>query len=184
MAYRDYGYRDPRYGIRVGPEGVSDWDAGGIGLEPLFGYYRRGPLYATDFGSDYYGGGYGREVDTFYGGISGRTDRAIRRESYVGRGPRGYRRSDDRIREEINERLTRHPGIDASDIDVRVEVGEVTLTGVVEDRRAKRLAEDIAEDGFGVHDVHNELRIRHGLLAGLTGEKADEQEGRRATKRA
>jgi osmotically-inducible protein OsmY len=32
----------------------------------------------------------------------------------------------------------------ASDIDVRVENCEVTLSGVVEDRRAKRLAEGIA----------------------------------------
>jgi hypothetical protein len=41
------------------------------------------------------------------------------------------------------EALTRHTEIDAS--DVCVENCEVTLTGVVEDRRAKRLAEEIAE---------------------------------------
>jgi hypothetical protein len=184
MAHRDYGYRDPRYSAsRFGPEGIFDWYGGGVGLEPLFGYYRRGPLYASDFGSDYYGGGYGRDVST-YGGAPGPMRRETRRESYVGRGPRGYRRRDERIRDEINERLTRHSGIDASDVEVRVKAGEVTLTGIVEDRREKRLAEDIAEEIFGVNDVHNELRIRHGFLAGLTGEKATEWEVQRATKRA
>lgn len=80
-------------------------------------------------------------------------------QGHAGRGPRNYRRSDERIREDINEELTRHPGIDATDVDVRVENGEVTLSGMVDDRRAKRLAEDIAEQCSGVEDVHNELRI-------------------------
>jgi hypothetical protein len=58
---------------------------------------------------------------------------------------------------------------------VLVENGEVTLSGVVEDRRAKRLAADIAEDVLGVTDIHNQLKVRHGFLAGLTGEKAEEE---------
>ncbi|HJU75163.1 MAG TPA: BON domain-containing protein [Gemmatimonadaceae bacterium] len=99
-----------------------------------------------------------------------------RRENFVGRGPRGYRRSDERIREDVNERLTRHPDLDATDVDVRVENCTITLTGVVEDRRAKRLAEDIAEEVWGAEDVRNELKIRHGFLASLTGEQADERD--------
>lgn len=88
---------------------------------------------------------------------------------FAGLGPRSYRRSDERIREEVCEALTRHPGIDASDIDLRVENGEVTLTGEVEDRRARRLAEEIAEQCAGVSDVHNELGARRGL--GLFGDQ-------------
>jgi hypothetical protein len=61
---------------------------------------------------------------------------------------------------EINEILTRHGDIDATDIEVRVQQGEVTLTGTVNDRWAKRLAEDIAEDVVGVTDVQNQLRVR------------------------
>jgi hypothetical protein len=98
------------------------------------------------------------------------------RGTFAGRGPKGYRRSDERIREDVNDRLTWSPELDATDIEVRVNDGEVTLTGVVEDRRAKRLAEDLVEDVFGVQDVQNQLKIRHGFLAGLTGEKADERE--------
>ena len=44
--------------------------------------------------------------------------------SFAGRGPRNDQRSDDRIREDVNERLTADPGIDASDVDVRVQSGE------------------------------------------------------------
>lgn len=76
-----------------------------------------------------------------------------------GRGPKGYRRSDERILEDINERLTQHDRIDASDIEVRVEEGDVTLSGQVDSRTAKRLAEDVAYGVSGVIDVQNNLRV-------------------------
>jgi osmotically-inducible protein OsmY len=81
---------------------------------------------------------------------------------FAGRGPRNYQRSDDRIREDVNERLTIDPRIDASDIDVRVQNGEVTLSGLVDDRRTRRLAEEIIEDLPGVRDVRNDIRVHHG----------------------
>lgn len=62
----------------------------------------------------------------------------------------------------MNERLTADHRIDASDIDVRVENGEVTLSGTVDERRTRRLAEEIIEDLPGVRDVRNELRINQG----------------------
>ena len=102
-----------------------------------------------------------------YGHLGGRgwyegwSDAMHRAEGpYVGRGPRNYKRSDGRIEEDINERLTMHPMIDATDIDVRVQNGEVTLCGEVDSRYAKRLAGEIADWVFGVKDVHNQLRIR------------------------
>lgn len=76
-----------------------------------------------------------------------------------GRGPRGYRRSDERIREDINDRLSDRPDLDASDVDVKVANGEVTLTGNVNSRRDKRLAEDISENVSGVQNVENRLRV-------------------------
>lgn len=78
---------------------------------------------------------------------------------HSGKGPRGYRRSDDRIREDINEMLTRHPEVDASEIDVSVKNAVVTLSGTIESRHMKRLAEDCAEMVSGVVDVNNQLRI-------------------------
>lgn len=79
---------------------------------------------------------------------------------HTGRGPRGYRRSDDRIFEDVCERLSRHGQIDASDITVKVDDGEVSLTGTVDNRRTKRMVEDVAESVNGVRDVRNELRVQ------------------------
>ena len=87
---------------------------------------------------------------------------------YTGRGPKGYQRSDDRIREDVSDRLTAHGHIDASDIEVRIQGGEVTLIGFVDSRAAKRAAEDLAEDVPGVREVHNQLRVRtHADEAGV-----------------
>ncbi len=93
-----------------------------------------------------------------------------RRGRFAGRGPKNYQRSDERIREDVIERLTDHPDIDATDIDVDVQHCEVTLRGEVDERYAKHLAEDLAGQVWGVRDVHNQLRIRRhddtGLMSG------------------
>ncbi|HSE98621.1 MAG TPA: BON domain-containing protein, partial [Blastocatellia bacterium] len=59
-----------------------------------------------------------------------------------------------------HDRLTDYPYLDASDIEVIVENAEVTLTGVVDSRQAKRMAEEIAEEVSGVSNVENRLRVR------------------------
>lgn len=79
---------------------------------------------------------------------------------FMGRGPKGYKRSDERIKEDICEVLTRAPQVDASDIEVEVKEGEVTLTGFVPERKMKHLAEDVVEKCMGVKDVTNNLRLR------------------------
>jgi hypothetical protein len=78
---------------------------------------------------------------------------------YTGIGPRGYHRSDERIFEEVCERLMRHGGIDAQQIDVTVQDGDVILKGNVDSQWAKRAAEDTALSVMGVEDVQNELRV-------------------------
>lgn len=85
--------------------------------------------------------------------------------SFIGKGPKGYHRSDARIGEDVCERLTDHPGIDASDVEVVVRDAEVSLTGTVSDRRTKRMVEDVVERAAGVKDVHNDLRIRSDVAA-------------------
>jgi osmotically-inducible protein OsmY len=79
---------------------------------------------------------------------------------YRGRGPKGYRRSDERIKEDINDRLSDDYYLDASDIEVAVEKTEVTLTGSVNSRNDKRRAEDIADAVSGVTNVENRLRVK------------------------
>ena len=82
------------------------------------------------------------------------------RQSFAGCGPQGYKRSDERIMEDINERLTSDHDVDASGIRVECKDGEVTLKGTVTDRQSKRRAEDIADRCPGVKDVQNQLRIQ------------------------
>jgi hypothetical protein len=81
------------------------------------------------------------------------------RPHMTGRGPKGYQRSDDRIREDVCDRMTDDPILDASEIEIDVRQGEVMLTGSVTSREQKRRAEDIAERVGGVRDVANQLRV-------------------------
>ena len=81
---------------------------------------------------------------------------------FKGVGPRGYRRSDVSIIEDVNDFLTVDEELDASSIEVAVDNGIVTLKGVVRSRYDKKLAGTIADGVRGVKDVMNELRIRNG----------------------
>lgn len=89
--------------------------------------------------------------------------------TFVGLGPKGYRRSDERIHEDVCEALMQAPSVDASDIEVNVKDGCVTLTGTVEARQDKREAEDIIEDIPGVDDVRNELKVKRSLGGWIPG---------------
>jgi len=91
------------------------------------------------------------------GGASPQSDAGPHR----GRGPKGYQRFDERIREDICERLTEDPFIDASDIEVMVTGREVTLSGSVPSRGLRRRAEDLAEIVSGVAHVQNNIRVRN-----------------------
>jgi osmotically-inducible protein OsmY len=82
-----------------------------------------------------------------------------------GKGPKGYIRSDESILDEVCDRLTRHPLIDASLVDVHVHDGEVTLNGEVLNRRMKQIAEDIVDDIGGVKEIHNNLRVARDRVA-------------------
>src|SRR5690606_12094290 len=78
-----------------------------------------------------------------------------------------YKRSDDKMIEEVNQRLEQDGGIDASEIEVSCKDSIVTLKGKVEDRRSKRRAEECAEDIYGVQDVMNLLTVDQGFFASL-----------------
>jgi hypothetical protein len=179
---REYGAGGQRYGERNwSPE--SDYSSGrfyGQGGYEGYGEHERdeGRRYGSGYGRDYergeygrgYGGGYGGSQGYGrgyeYGGMQGSRYGAgsagaygFSTGQYRGRGPRGYQRSDDRIREDVCERLTDDPEIDASNLEVAVKNGEVTLSGTVSSRYDKRRAEECAEDISGVKDVHNGLRV-------------------------
>jgi osmotically-inducible protein OsmY len=79
--------------------------------------------------------------------------------SHTGQGPRFHRRSDDKIHEEIWELLSNSADLDASEIELHVESGEVTLTGRVDSRDARWLTEDLVNSVAGVREVNNRLKV-------------------------
>jgi hypothetical protein len=103
---------------------------------------------------------------------------------HTGRGPKGYRRSDDRINEDVSEALSQDPDLDASEIEVKVQNGEVVLTGTVEERQFKRMAEEIAERCSGVQDVRNEIRVQqaNGAMGRRENEPAQQGKDRQTSK--
>jgi hypothetical protein len=124
--------------------------------------------------------GYGIASERSYGERESSYDR--RRGPYRGRGPKGYRRSDEAIREDISQRLEEHGQIDASEIEVTVREGTVTLKGVVDERWTKRLAEDLAEDVNGVRDVENHLRVDQGFFERQQQTQASSKRGQESSR--
>lgn len=103
-------------------------------------------------------------------------DKNNNRGGFFGKGPKGWKRSDERVREEVSEALYRDYHIDASEIEVDVKDGVVTLSGTVDSRQSKRAAEECIENLTGVVDVHNRIRIAGNenvstLRQGDSGEK-------------
>lgn len=101
-------------------------------------------------------------------GVSGKTDDGEawvndeeyhQQKDFVGYGPKNYKRSDDRIYEEVCEALMKDRHVDASTIGVKVEKRVVYLSGKVNSRQVKKMAESIVEGLPGVQDVRNELTI-------------------------
>lgn len=90
------------------------------------------------------------------------------RGPHYGKGPKNYRRSDERIEEEVNDTLWRRGDIDASEIEVKVLSGIVTLSGLVDRRETRRAAEIAIENIGGVVDVRNELRLKRNEKASVS----------------
>ena len=158
--YGGYGtsrYGEGGFGGRYGEGG----EGGQYGQsQPRYGQGQYGQV---GYGQGSYGQGYGGQ--RFAGGRleEGRSWQAggqTQAAQFRGRGPKGYTRSDDRIREDVSDRLTDDDRIDAVDIEIMVKNGEVALTGTVPDRDDKHRAEDIAESVSGVKQVQNNLRIQ------------------------
>lgn len=175
-----YGRSDQRSGY---PEHQGGYGGQGGYREASFG----GPYGQTGYGYGYgYGtaqpgiGNLGSEASDFEGGAFGGARESGRRGNSAGRGnwsgsgwggntgtatrrnrgPKGYTRSDDRIREDLSDRLMQHDHIDPSDLEVQVRNGEVTLSGTVCCRAEKYHAEELAESIAGVKDVNNQLRVK------------------------
>ena len=187
---REHGGHDPRAAWPRAEQGSADQGYVGLGPSQGFWRTPddyRGRSYGTDYqgyGRSGYASAYdpgrahewrgrgdergfferaGDEIASWFGSEDAERRRqidAMREGSHRGRGPRGYTRSDERIREDVSDRLTDDPGVDASEIEIQVSNCEVTLSGTVHSRWQKRRAEDIAEDVSGVKHVQNNLRVQ------------------------
>jgi len=144
-----------------------DWGGpsyGRTGLGGGSGYSSMGTYGWSDFDSADTSGGWRTHRGSSGPGWSGSSSMGAgtqqrERVDHTGRGPKGYRRGDERIQEDVSERLKENCDLDASEIEVKVQSGIVTLSGSVSDRRAKRLAEQCAENVSGVDDVTNQIKV-------------------------
>ena len=75
--------------------------------------------------------------------------------------PKGYQRSDERIREDVCEHLWHASHLDVSDVSVEVDHCVVRLEGTVPHRQMKHRIEDIAASCAGVDEVENRIRVVH-----------------------
>ena len=165
------GQRGPSYGGQsYQGQGYSEGYGGGAsgqgGGGRSFGGWDRGSdqqghrqqSYGQQQGYSQQGAGYG-QASAFGSGDNSALQRMSDGDQR-GRGPKNYSRADDRIRDDINDRLTDDPWLDASEIEVTVATAEVTLAGTVDTRDDKRRAEDIADQVSGVKNVLNNLRVQ------------------------
>lgn len=149
---RDWRERDWRRSEAYGRGGGEDRSRAGPGRADTPDHRRR-PSPDDDYPRSYRAD---RDRDERrYGG-------GLRAGSCRGLGPKTYQRSDARISEDVHDRLTEDPWLDASDIEVAVNGGEVTLSGRVDCRDAKHHAEWLVEDLSGVRHVQNNLRAEPG----------------------
>ena len=159
------------YSGTYGGTGDSSWFTGTQGSWAVSGPQTSSPYYGGQrYGADYRAHGYADHEDErrgFWDRASdevaswfGDEDAARRREQdHRGVGPKDYKRSDERIREDANDRLTDDWRVDASNVTVSVSSGEITLDGTVTSREAKRRAEDLVDRISGVKHVQNNLRV-------------------------
>jgi hypothetical protein len=182
--YRPGGYRqDESSGGRRGysQRNQGDWDEEqrrgrgsgsrnyGRDYESAYGdfeesYRHSSPDYGSSGASNYGQRGASQRSSQQYGGLPSSANYWYAEYwlvpgPYSGTGPKGYQRSSESLKEQVCERLEEHGEIDASEIEVAIQNGEVTLSGKVESREQKRMAEDCACSVRGVKDVHNQLKV-------------------------
>ena len=148
---------------------VRGYGGGGSTSQPGYGYGGREPEYTYgrdpdrswwDHTKDRVAGAFGDDEARLRADHDSHRGYQSERGRYHGHGPKGYTRSDDRVREDVSDRLSDDSWLDASSIEVNVSGCDVTLSGTVRSRSDKRRAEDLAESVSGVKNVQNSLRVQ------------------------
>lgn len=143
--------------------GAGNYSEGG---SHFTGGYPRGDRGAQEWSGDPSYSYRGSSGSYSGGGYSWDDQQRQRREERPGllqrlfkRGPKGYQRSDERLREDISERLMMSSSVDSSEVTVNVSSGKVTLEGTVPDRYMKHYIEDLVDACPGVQDIDNRIRV-------------------------
>lgn len=118
------------------------------------------------------GAGYDQGFASDAQGYSGSGYSGSQGKSHRGMGPKNYMRSDERLREDINEKLTDAPWLDASEINVQAKDGKITLEGSVSERHLKHKVEDLVDRCYGVKDIDNRLTVRSANQGSSTNQGA------------
>ena len=79
--------------------------------------------------------------------------------SFEGKGPKGWERSDENIRDAVCLSLTWHRDVDPSDIEIGVVDGTVMLSGTIADAVQKRLVESIVSGVVGVRAIQSGIHV-------------------------
>lgn len=135
--------------------GVAGYTSGPGFTGGYYGFGEESPEPPTELELEYLHDVYGTEWE---GATPPATPRAAPPRRYPP-GPKGYQRSDARIREDLCERLMRARHIDSSEVTVEVANGKVTLEGTVPQRGMKHAIEDMADACLGVQDIDNRIRV-------------------------
>ena len=98
---------------------------------------------------------------------------------YRGRGPAGWSRNDEKVREAVCERLLEDRLIDAREVEVTVQDGVVRLEGEVPGASDVAHAEMLARATPGVTAVRNGLRYAPGRRRGDRPEGQETVRGQR-----
>lgn len=133
----------------------DDFDLDEMDFNPKHGeaYYYRGkrsePARNADLSIGPSGTSWNRDLDQ-------RNDK-----SYYGKGPKGWKLSDEKLREKVCEVLLHSHEVDASEMEVKVEEACVYLSGNISSKGMKNVAEDLVGSIPGVEDVFTRLKIKN-----------------------
>lgn len=161
-----YGQRNMSYGGMGGSGMQNPGVYGGRGFE---GGQQGGQYGQSQYGqgqSVQYGQGQGQFGPYGQNAFSQQQQQMQQMQRRIARGPKGYKRSDERIKEDVCDQLAHCDDLDPSEIEVSVTNADVTLSGTIPERHMKYMAEQIAERVSGVNEIHNQMRVK----------RADQQE--------